>query len=97
MVDMSISAKFIGSLKNFFDKENIIFDYETEITVKELINSILEKTPNIKDFLISVQNNEFRLNSLVLINDIEISALNGIDTKLSDGDKITFIPVIHGG
>lgn len=96
MVDM-ISAKFIGSLKNFFIKGESIFDFETEITIKELINFIIEKKPDIKDFLISVQNNEFRLNSLVLINDIEISALNGITTKLSDGDKITFIPVIHGG
>ena len=97
MVDMSISAKFIGSLKNFFEKGDKIFDYKTEITVKELINSIIEKKPGIKDFLVSGQNSEYRLNSLVLINDIEISALNGIDTKLSDGDKITFIPVIHGG
>ena len=97
MVDMSISAKFIGSLKNFFEKGDKIFDYKTEITVKELINSIIEKKPGIKDFLVSEQNIEYRLNSLVLINDIEISALNGIDTKLSDGDKITFIPVIHGG
>lgn len=92
-----ISAKFIGSLKTFFKKGEIIFNFETEITIKDLINFIIENNPNIKDFLISVQNSEFRLNSLVLINDIEISALNGISTKLSDGDKITFIPVIHGG
>ena len=94
---MSISAKFIGSLKNFFEKGDIIFTLEKKITVKELINLIIEKKPKIKDYLISVQNSEFRLNSLVLINDVEISALNGIATKLCDGDKITFIPVIHGG
>ena len=85
-------------IKKYYIFRSLFFliDSARSLTI-ELINSIIEKKPDIKDFLISVQNSEFRLNSLVLVNDIEISALNGIATKLSDGDKITFIPVIHGG
>ncbi len=38
-----------------------------------------------------------RANTLILINGIEISALNGDKTKLKEGDNITLIPVSHGG
>lgn len=94
---MNIFIKFIGSLRNFFGENNVTFNCKNEISIKELINLIIKKKPNIKDTLISPQNNEFRLNSLILVNGVEINALNGLKTKLSHGDEITFIPVIHGG
>ena len=97
MVDMSISVKFIGSLRTFFKEGNEIFDFGNCGSVIELIDFLIEKKPNIKEFLISGQKEDLRLNSLVLVNGVEISALNGAETKLSNGDKITFIPVIHGG
>jgi molybdopterin converting factor small subunit len=94
---MAIIVKFIGSLRNFFEEGNETFDYETDITIKELINLIINTKPNIKELLISPQNDEFRLNSLILVNGVEISVLNGLETKLFDEDEITLIPVIHGG
>ena len=94
---MALIVNFIGSLRNFFEKGNITFNYENETSIKDLINLIININPRIKDIIISSQNNEFHLNSLILINGVEISVLNGLETKLSDKDEITFIPVIHGG
>jgi molybdopterin converting factor small subunit len=34
---------------------------------------------------------------LILINGREISALNGLDTILQEGDEVVFVPVVHGG
>ena len=94
---MSIIVKFIGSLRNFFGERNKTFDCENGVSIKELINHIITSKPNIKEILVSPQNDAFRLNSLILVNGTEISVLNGLETKLSDGDEITLIPVIHGG
>ena len=94
---MALIVNFIGSLRNFFEKGIITFNYENETSIKDLINLIINTNPRIKDIIISSQNNEFHLNSLILINGVEISVLNGLETKLSDKDEITFIPVIHGG
>ncbi|TRO49100.1 hypothetical protein E2P47_01810 [Candidatus Bathyarchaeota archaeon] len=94
---MALIVNFIGSLRNFFEKGIIPFNYENEISIKDLINLIININPRIKDIIISSQNNEFHLNSLILINGVEISVLNGLETKLSDKDEITFIPIIHGG
>lgn len=38
-----------------------------------------------------------RANTLVAVNGVEVSVLNGEDTKLADGDVIMLIPVSHGG
>ena len=38
-----------------------------------------------------------KTNALILVNDREISVLDGLETKLSDGDEVVFVPVVHGG
>jgi molybdopterin converting factor small subunit len=34
---------------------------------------------------------------LVLVNGVEVSALEGFNTVLEDGASVTFVPVSHGG
>ena len=36
-------------------------------------------------------------NALILVNGKEISVLEGLATKLKDGDEVVFVPVVHGG
>ena len=36
-------------------------------------------------------------NALILLNGKEISVLNGLQTKVKDGDEVVFVPVVHGG
>ncbi|MEM3789347.1 MAG: MoaD/ThiS family protein [Candidatus Bathyarchaeia archaeon] len=38
-----------------------------------------------------------RPNTLIIVNDREISVLRGLETVLKDGDEVVFIPVSHGG
>jgi molybdopterin converting factor small subunit len=62
-----------------------------------LIETLSEKTPFLKKTWGDMQLIDSRSNSLVLINGREISVLSGLETKLSDGDEVVFIPVVHGG
>jgi molybdopterin converting factor small subunit len=41
--------------------------------------------------------NDSRSNAIILVNGREISVLNGLETNLSNGDEIVFVPVVHGG
>jgi len=38
-----------------------------------------------------------RPNALIFVNKQEISALDGLNTKIEENDKLVFIPVSHGG
>ena len=53
--------------------------------------------PQLEKTLSDQQLDDSRSNALILINGREISVLNGLETKLNDGDEIVFIPVVHGG
>jgi molybdopterin converting factor small subunit len=38
-----------------------------------------------------------RDSTLILVNGVEANALNDLDTVVSEGDEVTFIPMFHGG
>ena len=81
--------KLLGGAKKSFSTDKIILEKKTN-TINELITYLTAIKP--KDTL------EFDTkNLLIAINGIDSSALNGYNTKLSDNDEISIIPIIHGG
>ena len=94
---MIVIVNFIGALRNVFKESKKKFDCENDISIMALIDLLIKTKSDVKETLISQQGDVIRLNSLILVNGIEISVLTGLDTKLANGDEITFIPVIHGG
>ena len=84
-----ITVKLIGGAKKSFSTDKIVLEKKTD-TINELISYLMEIKP--KDTL------EFDTkNLLIAVNGVDSSALQGYDTKLSDNDEISIIPIIHGG
>ena len=84
-----ITVKLLGGAKKSFSTDKIVLEKKTN-TINELITHLIEIKP--KDTL------EFDTkNLLIAINGVDSSALQGYDTKLSDNDEISIIPIIHGG
>ncbi len=94
---MAIKVKFVGALRNIAGVNKKTFDYKNDISLLFLINLIIKELPSLKKNIVIQQNEEFRLNSLILINGVEISVLNGLETKIKNDDEIVFVPFIHGG
>jgi len=82
-------VKLLGGAKKSFSTDKIVLEKKTD-TINELITHLIEIKP--KDTL------EFDTkNLLIAVNGVDSSALKGYDTKLSDNDEISIIPIIHGG
>lgn len=80
---------FVGHLKMLFGKEYLVLEERVED-----VRSLIEYLNRIKlDKSVSVD----RRNTLILVNGVEVSALNDLDTKVNEGDVITLVPVTHGG
>jgi MoaD family protein len=95
---MFVTVKFVGALRHVAGKSEVVIDCLTNFSVKELIQKIIIDMPEIKNSIINQHTvDTVKNNSLILINDREISVLNGIATMLADGDRVVFIPVVHGG
>ncbi|MCX8188549.1 MAG: MoaD/ThiS family protein [Nitrososphaeria archaeon] len=80
---------FVGHLKRLFGKESIVLE--------ELVEDIRTLIKYLNYLKLDENVIVDRSNTLILVNGVEISALNGLDTKVNEGDVITLIPVTHGG
>jgi molybdopterin synthase sulfur carrier subunit len=94
---MTLSIKFIGALRHISGKTQLTINYQESISLKGLLTKLSQELPELKKTFSDQQLNDSRSNSLILVNGREISVLNGLETELSDGDEIVFVPVVHGG
>lgn len=93
---MSVTVKLIGALRHDANAETILVPYRRGLSLRSLIEEITTEKPALKRSLGNPQPGE-GLNALVLVNSKEISALDGLETKLKDGDEVVLVPVVHGG
>jgi molybdopterin converting factor small subunit len=95
---MPVTVKFIGALRHVADKSTMIINCSTNFSVKDLIQKILSDIPEMKIHIINHQTDSTIKNTvLILVNEREISVLNGLDTLLTNEDEVVIIPVAHGG
>jgi MoaD family protein len=93
---MAIILKFIGSLRRDSGAKELAFDSKSE-NLLDLINRLTQQIPTLRRNLLDEQFGAPKPNALILVNGKEISVLNGLETKITDGDVVVFIPVVHGG
>jgi molybdopterin synthase sulfur carrier subunit len=96
-MQMAITVKFLGALRHTSSASELALNIKGALSIKELMNEIVREMPALKPSLIHQQLEDLRSNALILVNGREISVLNGLETKLKDGDEIVFVPVVHGG
>ena len=94
---MALTVRFIGSLRASADKSKLTLELGTTVSLREVIKKIVEEQPKLKRALIDPELDDPRTNSIILVNGKEINVLDGLDTKLKDGDELILIPVVHGG
>jgi len=94
---MAMTVRFIGALRNASGRDKLVVSVKEELTLKRLINKIVEESPELKRTLIDSELEDPRPNALILVNGKEISVLKGLMTMVRDGDEIVLVPVLHGG
>jgi len=94
---MAVIVKFIGALRQVSGKTQLKVECTENFSLKGLILKITQDIPQLKASLIDQQLGVMKTNALILVNDREISVLNGLDTKINEGDEVVFVPVVHGG
>ena len=94
---MTITVKFVGSLRHVSGVNQLALNRKAGCSVKKLVTEIAGELPELKRSLIDTQLEDQRPNALILVNGREISVLDGLETRLMDGDEVVFVPVVHGG
>ena len=94
---MAITVKFVGAFRHFSGVSELVLACKGGISIGEMVNELVVEVPEIKKSLIDQQFEDSRPNALILMNGREIGVLHGLGTKLSDGDEVVLVPVVHGG
>lgn len=94
---VAVNVRFVGSLKNSSGRSRITLNITKNSTVEQAINKIVKQIPGVRKALVDGELNDPRPLVLILVNEREISVLNGLDTVLNQGDEMVIVPVVHGG
>ncbi len=94
MADLTV--KFLSTLKEITGVAEIRVPVTSGFKVEALLDLLESKGIKVKHHIQGVES-FYSSSILILVNNFEISVLNGLKTELKDGDVVTFIPVVHGG
>jgi molybdopterin synthase sulfur carrier subunit len=92
---MSIKIRIPTPLQNLTQNKPEV-EIEAAGDIKELIDKLEEKYPGIKGRLCD-ESGALRRFINFFVNDEDIRFLEGINTKLKDGDEVSIVPAIAGG
>ena len=94
---MKIQVRFIATLRHLLGVKSVDLEIPRPMKLLEVLNLLAEKHGEKFRKAIFDENGKVKSEFLILVNDVEISVLNGLNTEISDGDVITLLPTIHGG
>jgi sulfur-carrier protein len=94
---MAVTLKFIGALRHASGKDILTLNCKDDASIFDLVEALTKQAPALRRNLLDEQLETPKPNALILVNGKEISVLNGLDTKVKDGDEVVFVPVVHGG
>lgn len=106
---MQVTILPFGSLRYINGSPKIELEFnENQICLKNVIKKIISE-PKVGEksveYLLNDQNAKQKTITddainpalIILINDVDYRLLGGTNAKIEDGDRVVFIPSIHGG
>ncbi len=91
---MSVEVKIPTVLRKHTNNEAVLEASGT--TIRELIDDISGKHPEFREKVLSDDGNLHRFIN-VYANDEDVRYLEGLDTKVHDGDTVAILPAVAGG
>ncbi len=79
--------------------EEVISEQENggDQLVKDLLNRLVARYQRFGQIVFNTDSQELTGRVVILFNGRALELQNGLETKLSDGDTLTFVPFIEGG
>jgi len=100
MDKLTIKVRLIGGLKGLAGKPEIYLTPKRRaLTVSEAILELCCKvsSPDFERVMVDPRSKTVGPNVIVLVNNKDISVLQGSETLIRGNDAVTLIPVSHGG
>ncbi|WP_069808186.1 MoaD/ThiS family protein [Vulcanisaeta thermophila] len=93
---MRVQVKFLASLYEVTKVLKTELDLPDGATIRDLIQAIDQRvSPNFSKVILD--DGKLKDQYVILVNGRSVDFLNGLSTKLSNGDEVVFLPPAGGG
>ncbi len=97
---MNIRVKFYGVFRTAARTNEMTVEVAGKNpTVRSVLSQLVSKKEceSLKQLLLENGTADPRPNALIMVSGREISALNGLETLLTENDELALLPIAHGG
>ncbi len=92
---MKVTLRFRGPLAKKFQEGAIEVELGNGASLSDLLSKVIGIEESVREVWYSPEIVD--RDALVLCNEIDIGLSGGLATKLSEGDVVVVLPLIHGG
>lgn len=92
---MQVAIRFRGPVGKRMRTPVFHVEIGENATIHNLFEALLQKEENVNEIWDSPESIDSE--ALVLLNEVDIGLTGGLETKLSNGDEIAVLPLVHGG
>ncbi len=92
-------VRFMGVLRSLAGRPSLNIEIQEGGTVSQVIEKLigLVGRTEFASAIVDRDLNDPTPNTLIIVNNKEISALDGVKTQLKNSDEIVLVPISHGG
>ena len=90
---ITVKVRSIFYLKEIFGSKEINISLREDSTLSELIQLLIERYGKKLEEVIKNPDGSFNLLLTIFVNGRQVDLIHGVETKLSDGDTVSFIPI----
>jgi molybdopterin converting factor small subunit len=97
---MNVHVKLFGVFRSAAKTSELNLRVPDECpTVKAAISQLIatDSFASLKQLLLDSEMADPRPNALIMVSGREIGTLDGLDTRLTEDDELSLLPVAHGG
>ncbi len=92
-----VTVKFFTTLREITGKKEEQLEFSRSVTVKSLVSQLSKKYGKEFDDYVYDELGDVRGHLQLLVNGRSVTALQGLRTKLKDGDQVAILPPVGGG
>jgi len=93
---IQLTVKFFANLKDITRQREIKIELQNETTIIQVLESLFDQYESLRKEIFT-EDNELKKWIQILKNGRNIKFLDGLQTKLSEGDVIALFPPVAGG
>jgi molybdopterin synthase sulfur carrier subunit len=96
---LKVTVDYLGSIRQTSGlKQAEQVELKDDAVVRDLLSVLAEKHGEpFKKAVYEPKDLDLKAHHILSVNGLLLNQLNGIDTKLKDGDRVVLMPVVTGG